>query len=145
MATPAGVPELDGRWQVTSVVQNGQSVPDEDVKKMQHVVAGDRHTFRFADLLFTGVHHLHPAAQPKAIDIALTGGVLTNDLLEGSGPTDSAAANEPLTPDGSCHGIYELEGNVLKLCVAFGRTRPDEFSSPPGSGRMLVVYRRASP
>ncbi|HVX13574.1 MAG TPA: M56 family metallopeptidase [Pirellulales bacterium] len=144
-ATPTGVRELDGRWLVTSVVQNGQPVPDEDVKKMQYVVAGNRHTFRFADLLFTGVHHLHPAAQPKAIDIALTGGVLTSDLLEGVEPTDGGASDEPIAPGGSCHGIYELRDNVLKLCVAFGRTRPDEFSSPPGSGRMLVVYRRASP
>jgi uncharacterized protein (TIGR03067 family) len=137
--TRAAARELDGSWIVTSVVQDGQPVPDDDVRRMRHVVAGNRHTFQFADFRFTGVHRLHPAERPKAIDIVLTGGLLDAPTLP-----ESVPAGEPAGTNSACRGIYERRGDVLKLCVAFGRPRPDAFSSPAGSGRMLVVYRRAN-
>jgi uncharacterized protein (TIGR03067 family) len=41
-------------------------------------------------------------------------------------------------------GIYEFEGDVLKVCVsAPGSPRPAEFKSIPGDGRTLTVWRRA--
>ena len=143
-ATLAAVRELDGSWVVSSVVQDGESVPEEDIKKMRYIVAGDRHTFQFADLRFTGVHRLHPAERPKAIDIELTGSRLAGEFLILPPAPNEGAVGQPSQPDSACRGIYEVQGDVLKLCVAFGRPRPDAFSSPAGSGRMLVVYRRAN-
>lgn len=42
------------------------------------------------------------------------------------------------------HGIYRLDGNTRVLCIAReGTPRPDEFSAPRQSGRMLVTLERA--
>jgi uncharacterized protein (TIGR03067 family) len=40
------------------------------------------------------------------------------------------------------HGIYEFDGDLLKICVsAPGAVRPTEFQ--PGDGGTLTVWRRA--
>ena len=39
--------------------------------------------------------------------------------------------------------IYEIEGDTLKICsVEPGKDRPTEFSSKPGSGHFLRVFKR---
>lgn len=44
------------------------------------------------------------------------------------------------------HGIYRLEGDLRMLCIVRqGMPRPDEFSAPRNSGRMLVTLRRSRP
>ena len=41
-------------------------------------------------------------------------------------------------------GIYQLEGDIRVLCIVReGTPRPDEFSAPRRSGRMLVTLERA--
>jgi len=43
-------------------------------------------------------------------------------------------------------GIYELDGDTLKSCVAEpGDPRPKTFASRRGTRLMLVVYKRAQP
>ena len=43
-------------------------------------------------------------------------------------------------------GIYELEGNTMRLCYDLqGKSRPTEFKSEPGTGRVLTVYLRTNP
>jgi hypothetical protein len=40
-------------------------------------------------------------------------------------------------------GIYELDGDTMKTCLAApGKERPTEFSSKEGSGRMSYVWKR---
>ena len=40
-------------------------------------------------------------------------------------------------------GIYELDGDTLKVCYAHGKKeRPKEFKTAPGSGLALVIYKR---
>lgn len=40
-------------------------------------------------------------------------------------------------------GIYELNGDTLRDCMAPpGRERPTDFTTPPGSGHILMVYKR---
>ena len=40
-------------------------------------------------------------------------------------------------------GIYELEGDTLKLCYnLISRERPTEFASKPDSGLVLVIHKR---
>jgi len=43
-------------------------------------------------------------------------------------------------------GIYELDGQTLRLCVAPpGKPRPTEFETRPGDGRSLHLRRRVEP
>ncbi len=50
------------------------------------------------------------------------------------------------TSDGlDIHGIYELEGEMLKLCLSGpGDARPTAMKTIPGDGRTLIVYQRES-
>jgi RNA polymerase sigma factor (sigma-70 family) len=47
-------------------------------------------------------------------------------------------------PSGTLKGIYQLEGDTLKLClpVKGDQVRPGEFKASPGSNRHLVVLKR---
>ena len=43
-------------------------------------------------------------------------------------------------------GIYELNGDDLRLCVGrIGRPRPTNFAAADGSKHILTTYRRAEP
>ena len=40
-------------------------------------------------------------------------------------------------------GIYELEGDTLKLCYSQpGKDRPKEFTAAKGSGQAMSVWKR---
>src|SRR5262249_33947960 len=43
-------------------------------------------------------------------------------------------------------GIYSLEGNTLKICCVSpysgGKERPTELATKPGSGHLLLVFKR---
>jgi uncharacterized protein (TIGR03067 family) len=56
---------------------------------------------------------------------------------------DATATNEPDKGQISL-GIYEIAGDDYKVCFAPpGKDRPKEFSSKPGSGYILQVWKRA--
>ena len=44
-------------------------------------------------------------------------------------------------PDVKMLGIYELDGNTLKICVGESK-RPTEFASKPGSKTGIFVLRK---
>ena len=66
---------------------------------------------------------LHPGQRPKAIDLTLA-----------AGPDKGK----------TFLGIYKLEGDTYTICrpVAPGKERPTAFATRPGSGLMLVVWKR---
>ena len=73
----------------------------------------------------TGVVKIDSARRPKEID-----------LLDESGTKNEKTKL----------GIYELEGDIYKYCLApAGKPRPTELASPEGSGYSLGVSRREKP
>jgi uncharacterized protein (TIGR03067 family) len=66
---------------------------------------------------------LHPGQRPKAIDLTLA-----------AGPDKGK----------TFLGIYKLEGDTYTICrpVDPGKERPTAFATRPGSGLMLVVWKR---
>jgi uncharacterized protein (TIGR03067 family) len=74
-------------------------------------------------LLFEGTVTIAPTKKPKTIDATQTS--------EGNNRGKTTL------------GIYEIDGNTMDVCSAGFRTeRPTEFSSKPGSGHFLRVYKR---
>jgi uncharacterized protein (TIGR03067 family) len=67
---------------------------------------------------------IDPSKKPKHSDATFTEGELTAKTL----------------------GIYEVDGDNMKICYGLpGKDRPTEFSSKPGSGQVLIVYKRDKP
>jgi len=115
-----------GRWAVVSVEWNGRHVDPEFLSMLQVVFRSDG-TW---SVLFKRI----PAAEgrstnqqdktPKKFDMETLGS-------EGIKPKHYA-------------GIYRIDGDTRVLCIApDGEPRPEEFSAPRLSGRMLVTLKRA--
>jgi uncharacterized protein (TIGR03067 family) len=112
--------KFQGTWQLVSSETDGQKAPEEQLKQIKVVIKGNQHSVYFGDkLLAENVRFdIDPTKKPKT----------TDDTL----------------PDGRMiHGIYELDGDTLRSCVAgIGKERPTEFTTKAGSGHTLRVFRR---
>lgn len=114
---------MQGDWVVVSMEADGMKIPDEDAMAYFRSVKGDRYTMsRYRKVAGKGTIKLDATKKPRAID-ALPAGA--------SGEAKSLL------------GIYEFEGNKLKLCFARpGMPRPTEFSAKEDSGHTLTIWQR---
>jgi uncharacterized protein (TIGR03067 family) len=114
--------KLQGTWQLVSAETNGKKAPGEQVRKVRVVIRGDKHTVCFGEKSVAEEvpFRIDPTKRPKTVD----------DLL----------------PDGKrILGIYEVNGDTLRSCVApVGKDRPTQFSAEAGSGHTLRVFRRVT-
>lgn len=117
---------LQGTWNVVSTERDGMALDPEEFRGWNALYDGDSLTLRVGDQVRRrGIVTLDPARTPKAIN--------TWDL---DGPYQ----------DQTVPGIYELEGDRLKLCFARpGEARPTEFTTKAGTGFVFVVYERQKP
>jgi uncharacterized protein (TIGR03067 family) len=124
---------LQGTWQLAAVEVNQKPFSLKNLKEGEDVMAGtlvvkgERCSFRLGSkgrLELTC--KLSPGATPKAIDLTVT-----------EGPQKGK----------TYRGIYRLEGGTYTVCrnVEPGKARPTEFRTTPGSGLMLVVWKRVTP
>src|SRR6266487_465579 len=96
--------KLRGTWSTVSLVNNGKTLVDE--KNTWMIKVGDKTVAR-------GVFKIDSNKKPKEIDIMDESGV-KNDKTK--------------------LGIYELNGNTYKYCLASaGKPRPTDFTSKEGS------------
>ncbi|HZT79683.1 MAG TPA: TIGR03067 domain-containing protein [Gemmataceae bacterium] len=114
--------KFQGTWVFVSMERDGKQQPKGD-EVMTVTIQGDKFTVKRGDKFFhSGTQKLYPARKPKAIDARITEG-------EGKGTT--------------MLGIYELDGDTLKVCFdEEGKARPTEFKSKPNSSLFVVVARR---
>ncbi len=117
-ATKSDSEAMQGAWEAVSAVNNGQEAPEQILKRMKFVFSGDRLTTN-EEVAFK----LDPTKQPKTIEI-------TN-------------WNEARTKSTTDLGIYELDGDRLKICINKKGQRPAQFSSQKGSENSLFVLKRA--
>ena len=118
-ADPAGeeVKKLEGTWVVHSATRDGKTL--NHLKGGQMVFAGDKLTIKPAagdDEKVT--YKVDPSQKPKAMDLD--------------------PENKKLKADWG-KGIYELDGNTLKLCLGRQGARPTEFTD---ADRPLLVLKR---
>jgi uncharacterized protein (TIGR03067 family) len=109
---------LEGKWKLSRYERAGEEKPL--LKKDMATFAGGKFTFAYGTNL--GVK-LDPTKTPKQIDLL------------------NAGTNKRQT----WNGIYELQGDTLKLCVATGsdQTRPQQFTTKgTDSTVMYFVFQR---
>jgi uncharacterized protein (TIGR03067 family) len=122
-AAKADLKKMQGPWRLVSGERNGQKMTEEDVKGTQRTFTDDKfEAKRNGVSIIKGTVKLDPAQKPKAIDVTVA------------------------APDGTdvtLRGIYEIDGDDMKTCLAQpDDDRPKEFSSKEGSGHMNYVWKR---
>jgi uncharacterized protein (TIGR03067 family) len=121
---------LQGKWHSESATVDGR---ERDGKKewTDLVVDRDRISWQnsrlMGDIGRTSVvpyrYELHPATEPKGIDLA---------WAEGANKGQRQL------------GIYRLRGDTLTICIGpIGKGRPKAFESKEGTGQSLLRFQRA--
>jgi uncharacterized protein (TIGR03067 family) len=109
--------KLQGTWQAVKAERDGEAIKKASLYKM--VFKGDKYTLLVDDQAIKTNFKVDPGKKPKQITF-----------------TDPRK--------GSMLGIYELDGDKLKVCICEdGRTRPKDFSTKDGSRMQLFILKRA--
>ncbi len=119
-ASKAAARKFEGTWQLVSAVTDGKPTPADVVSQIHIVIKDGKHSVFCKDRVLAN-------EIPFKIDVSRTPNEATDTL-----------------PDGKqIKGIYKLDGDSLKSCVAQpGKDRPTEFASKAGSGHTLRVFKR---
>ena len=118
--------QMTGTWRPIAYQKDGKKAPDEQLAKTRTIFSADGKIMvqREGKTIVQGTIMIDPAKKPKQSNGTFTDGELKGTTL----------------------GIYEVDGDNMKICYAMpGKDRPTEFSSKPGSGHVLVFYKRAKP
>jgi len=114
------VEKFGGTWQLVSAETDGKKASEENVKQTRIVFEGQKHTVYFGEkkVVHQIPFELDPTTRPKSV-------------------TDTL-------PDGqTIKGIYEIDGDTLRSCVAGpGKDRPKEFTAKEGTRQTLRVFKR---
>ena len=117
---------LQGEWEVVAIETNGQKGTEETIKSFRRKIDGDKYVITIKkgddEHKVEGTITLDPSKTPKAFDAK----------------TKDHGGNEIVV-----HGIYQLEGDTHKVCIAgMGGERPTDFTAAEGSMRNLIVWKR---
>lgn len=115
--------KFQGNWRLISAERDGKKTPQEEVKKIKLTIQANKFVLEKDSVIVSeGTFTLDPTKAPKQIDETLTAG-------PNKGKTFLA--------------IYEIDDEHHRICFAApGKERPKAFSSEPGSGQLLQVWKR---
>jgi uncharacterized protein (TIGR03067 family) len=115
------IDKMQGDWALASYVIDGTKLSDDEAQSLFRTVKGDQYTVLLFDKVITkGRFKIDPKKNPKTID------------SYPEGVSDKAVL-----------GIYELQGDTLKICSApLGKERPTKFESQKNSGYSLMIWER---
>lgn len=120
--------KLEGTWQVISVESDGRKAAEDDIKGLVYVFeAGGKWRLQKDDqTLAEGTFTIDPAKGPATIDYKIV-----------SSTAEQAKGKSGL-------GIYELDGDRLKVCRTWpdNDQRPTEFAAAVGSKCILTEFKR---
>lgn len=109
--------KLQGAWTLVALETGGKPLPDEPVKavKLRMTFKDGKVTTQSGGESKEGAYKLDSAKKPKEIDV--TFGTKTSK------------------------GIYQLDGDTLKLCVSDSE-RPTEFTTKPGGTAGCMTLKK---
>jgi uncharacterized protein (TIGR03067 family) len=118
---------MAGTWRVLSLEKDGKKTTAEQLEKTRSIISADGSAMvqREGKTIIQGNFKIDPTKKPKQSEATYTLGELKGKTVL---------------------GIYEVDGDNMRICYALpGQDRPTEFSSKPGSGHVLIVYKRDKP
>ena len=116
--------KLQGEWNIVFLEVDGIAPAPNTFAGAKITIEGDRFTTLGMGGIFEGNLAVNSASSPKSLRMAFTAG------------PEKGNTN---------HGIYELEGDRLRLCLCVtGGAAPTEFATSPGSGCALETLDRTS-
>lgn len=119
----ADAKKLQGTWSVIKAVHNGEAAPDEKIQQVKVAFKDDKFTLNEGGQDHEVTFKLDPTKKPRTMDAVPADGKFKGKTLQ---------------------GIYALEGDELKLCLAQpGKERPTKFESTANSGHFLLVMKRS--
>ncbi len=111
---------LQGTWKLVSCIANGES----QIADMQWIVSGARYTIRLHGKSGGDPYPFKLDARQKHIDVN------HHDTPKG-------------TYGGQLKGIYDIQGNSLKVCYDLkGQRYPKSFDAGRGSAQVLYQFQR---
>jgi uncharacterized protein (TIGR03067 family) len=115
--------KIQGQWFVVSLEHGGHPTDPADFQGQSSIYEKNRWTWKVGDrVVRRGIITLDSTRSPKAIN-----------TWDSDGPHE----------DETVPGIYQIEGDTLKLCFAQpGDKRPAKFTTKEGTGTVFVVYKR---
>jgi RNA polymerase sigma factor (sigma-70 family) len=110
---------IQGTWVFVSAEEGGKAVPEDAFKNFEMVFTADKVNLPIKQEVKELSYKLDPAKKPKQIDIAFS----EKEIAE---------------------GIYELDGDKLKICLTKPDhgDRPTKFDSTEGRESVLIVLKR---
>jgi uncharacterized protein (TIGR03067 family) len=121
-AIQAELKKFEDTWVFVSIEVEGESIPEDRFTEDRLILKGRQFTSKVQGNTNHGVFKVDPTAKPKTIDLTFT---------DGPGK------------DQTQKGIYELEGDMQKICFSLpGKPRPTDFVTAPDSRRMTQVLKR---
>ena len=111
--------KLQGNWQFVTRILDGKK---GDTKDAVWTISGNEITYG-PNATVRAVFKLDATTKPKKFDF--------DDV-----------AKDPTQGKKGIKGIYEIDGDTLKICVATKGERPKAFESKEGSGDVLTVLKR---
>jgi uncharacterized protein (TIGR03067 family) len=111
--------KMQGTWTFVSAEKGGEKAPEDEIKKLKVTIKGNELIIGDGKRDEKATFKLDSSKKPKALDVT------------------------PPRDDKPVLGIYELDGDNLKMCWRKGGgERPTKFASEPKSDLMLLVLKR---
>jgi uncharacterized protein (TIGR03067 family) len=108
--------KLQGTWAMTEGTTDGKPASPDFAGKIKIIFANSKCEIVMPDKQLAGTYNVTGKSKPGQIEITTDAKVM--------------------------HGIYEIQGDTLKLCLIDGdQPRPTEFQSEPGSRVMYLVLK----